>query len=246
MAEENQKRKLVPYIVVFISFSLIVLLTVLLVDWLLLPALIHSSDTVTVPYVLGKTVPEAEKILSTTGLTVAKVSEQYSDQVPQGYIINQIPKAGQVVKSARSIYLTISKGQESVYVPYIVGQPSRSARILLKNKGLEIGNVEYATSETYGPDTIILQKTNSGMQVPFGTRIDLVVSRGGESQVKVPLVEGLKLDDAVKVLTESGLVSGVVTSVKNETYLPNTVLKQSPAAGETINKNSPVNLTITK
>jgi len=246
MIDNEKFRKLLPYLIVFVSFCGIIILTVILLDWIILPAMIHSGETVKVPNVVGKPLPEAEKILGSAGLAIAKVSEQFNDAAVQGVVLNQMPKPGQMVKAARSVYITISKGQETVYVPYVVGQPSRSARILLKNKGLEIGNVEYASSDSYGPDTVTLQKTASGRPVPFGSKIDLVVSKGGQSQVKIPKLEGLKYDDAVKTLQESGLAAGSVSYVKNETYLPNTVVSQSPSPGDLVNKGTAINVTITK
>lgn len=244
--DTDKIKKLIPYFIVFVSFTGIVILMIILIDWFILPAMIHSGDTVKVPMVIGKPMPEAEKILSSVGLSIAKVNEQYSENTAQGLVINQVPKPGQSVKSARSVYLTVSKGQESVSVPYIVGQPSRSARIILKNKGLDIGNIEYISSDVYGPDSVVVQKIAAGKSVAFGSRIDLIISKGGTSQVKVPQLDGMKYDDAVKTLQECGLVAGSINYVKNETYLPNTILNHNPAAGELVSKGATINLTITK
>ncbi|MDP2364670.1 MAG: PASTA domain-containing protein, partial [Ignavibacteria bacterium] len=103
-----------------------------------------------------------------------------------------------------------------------------------------------SNSDTYGPDTIIIQKTGSGIQVPFGTRIDLVISNGGSSQVKVPQMIGMKYDEAIKSLSESRLTTGALSFVQNETYLPGTVVNQSPSAGELVNVGTVINLTITR
>ncbi|MDP2365250.1 MAG: PASTA domain-containing protein, partial [Ignavibacteria bacterium] len=108
MLDNEKFRKLIPYLIVFMSFCGIIILTVVMIDKLILPAMIHSSETVKVPNVIGKPLAEADKVLGATGLSIAKVSEQYSDAVAQGMVLNQSPKSGQFVKAARSIYLTVS------------------------------------------------------------------------------------------------------------------------------------------
>ena len=238
--------RILPYVIVFFSFVVVVILLVLSIDSLLLPALIHNRDTVKIPNVTTISLDEAEKILKQNDLAIYKVMEQYHDQFKSGIVISQMPKPGQVVKTGRSVYLTVSKGQETIIVPYLIGQPTRTARIILKNKGLEIGSIEYASSDIYGPDTVIQQKVPSGYNVQFGRQIDLVISKGSESQVKVPQIIGLGYDEAVRILTESGLQVGNVSTIRSETYQSNTVLNQSTNASELINKNSMVHLTISK
>ena len=238
--------KILPYLIVFFSFCIVVILLIVSVDSLLLPALIHNKDTVPVPNVTGMAITEAEKVLAQNNLVVYKVIEQYSDKIDQGTVITQMPKPSQLVKVGRGLYLTVSKGQETVTVPYLTGQSTRAARILLKNKGLEIGNIEYASSDRYGPDTVISQKRPSGQNIQYGSFVDIIVSKGSESQVKVPNIIGLSYEEASKVLSESGLVTGNRTVVRNETYQSNTVVNQNPGSGELVNKGTSVNITTSK
>ena len=239
-------RNVLKYLGVTVGFFFTIILLVVLIDKLLLPALIHDKDNVVVPNLQGKQLAEAEQLISQSKLSLAKVNEQYNEKSPSGTVMSQTPKAGSEVKSGRSIYLTVSKGLELVTVPYVVGMPYRTARVTLKNRGIEVGNVTYQNSETMGSDTVVSQLTSSGKSIPYGTAIDLVVSKGAEAQVKVPNLIGKRIDDIQKILSESGLSMGSINYLKHETYLPNTVVSQSPASGEVTNKGTAINVTISK
>jgi DNA polymerase-3 subunit gamma/tau len=84
------------------------------------------------------------------------------------------------------------------------------------------------------------------LKVNFGKAVDIVVSRGSVDLVKVPFLEGLNLDNAIKLLNESELQVGNVVYVENQTYLPNTVLNQGIKAGVLVKKGSPIDLTVVK
>jgi eukaryotic-like serine/threonine-protein kinase len=239
-------RKLLPYTIVFISFSGAVILLILFVNYFILPHLIHDRGTLKVPDVVGKTLSEAEKMLNQAGLKVQNVADQYSESVPSGTIINQVPKGDQEVKSDRGVYLTVSKGTETIKIPNLVGQHIRTARIMLSNAGLQIGSIDYKNNEFYGKDTIISQNKTANSNVPYNTPVNLVVSLGGEQQVAVPNLFLHTLEEAQKILSESNLVVGDITYEKDETYLSNSVIKQSLESGTLVKSGTKINFTVTK
>lgn len=243
----NEKmKKILPYLYVTGGFIATIVILIIIIDKVIMPLLIHDKGTIRVPNLIGKELNEAEKILTQNNLSLAKVNELNSDKIPNGTIMNQIPKEGTQVKSGRSIYLTVSKGQESVNVPYIIGQALRNARVNLKNKGLEVGNISYINSDIYGPDTVINQSQTSGKIVSFGSNIDLVVSKGAESQIKVPSLIGKRSEDVNSILLESGLTQGSISFLKHDTYLPNTVVNQSPEPGSLVSKGTSINIIVSK
>jgi serine/threonine-protein kinase len=244
--ELGRLKKLLPYITVFLAFSAAVIILIMLVDWLLLPSLLHDKGVVKVPDVTGKQLAEAEKILEKSGLRVQSVSDQFSESVPSGAIINQNPKADEEVKKDRGVYLIVSKGQETLKMPNLIGQPIRTARLTLTNAGLLIGTVDYQSSDLYGKDTVIRQSKPKDASVPYNTTINITVSSGAEMQVAVPSLVAKSFEEINKILQESGLGLGEVTYEKNSTYTPNTVLSQSPEAGTLVNTGAKVNVTISK
>ena len=211
-----------------------------------MPLLVHNTETVQVPNVIGKSYDDAQTIISSKELKFIKSGEQYSDNVIPNTVINQIPKSGTEVKVGRSIYLIISKGRETLEVPYIIGKSLREARVTLIQNGLALGNVVYVASDSIGFDTVISQSIGNDRKIPAGSPINIIVSKGSENFVKVPNLVGLSITDAQALLTESGLTIGNIFYGKSETYLSGTVIDHSPVAGELAKQNSSINLTITK
>ena len=238
--------KFLPYIYASLGFIATVVILIVLMDSVIFPSLIHDKKVVTVPAVIGKDITSAEKILADDGLTLGKVNEQFNETVKQGIVVNQIPGAGSQVKEGRPINLSVSKGREMVTVPYVIGQNLRSARLTLKNAGLEVGELTYQFNDSFGQDTVSGQQISSGRYVPYNTKVNLTVSKGSENQVMVPLILGKNFDEAKIILEESGLVIGEITYKPQETYLPNTVIEQHPGPNELAKKGDIVNVVISK
>lgn len=243
---ESKFKRLLPYLYVLVGFSLTIVIIIIVVDKLLFPILIHSQETVKMPNLVGKKIGEAERILSNLDLNLAKVNELYSEQFESGVIINQTPRVGQTIKKGRDVYLTVSKGAVQIDVPNLIGQNIRNARFLLRNQGLEVGFINYINDERYGVDTVISQTPLPNTKTNYGKTVDLVVSSGSIYQVKVPFLEGLNLENALNLLRESELDAGIITYSENQTYLPNTVIRQGIAAGELVNKGTKIDLTVVK
>lgn len=243
---ESRIKIFFPYLLVFVSFFLSVFLIVLIFDRLVLPMLVHSQETVQMPNLIGKKIDDAEKIIIQNKLRLAKFTELYSEKVPEGFVINQSPRPNQMVKKGRDVFLTISKGTLVLFVPNLIGKNIRQGRIDLNSVGLEVGKINYRNDERFGVDTIVDQSPLPSTKVPYGQVVDLVVSNGSVNNVKVPYLEGLNLDNAIKLLNESQLAIGTIQYIDNQTYLPNTVLHQSITGGALVSKGTKIDLTVVK
>ncbi len=239
-------KKYLPYIYVLLGFTAGLCLLFWLMDSVIMPMIVHNRTVVRVPNVIGKTLEEAKSMMTGEKLIAIKSGEQYSEKVAPNIVINQIPRQYSEVKVGRSIYLIISKGKETTGVPYLIGKSLRESRIMLIQKGLSLGIVVYASSDSIGFDTIMTQKVNPGMQIPAGSTVDVVVSKGSENFIQVPNIVGMSLADAQSALVESGFIIGNIFYGNSGTYLPNTVIDQSPAGGENAKHGSAVNITLSK
>lgn len=65
-----------------------------------------------------------------------KKKESYSDKVPEGYVISQSLKAGSSVEEKSTIKLVISKGQEMVSVPSLIGLTETEVQQICGENGL--------------------------------------------------------------------------------------------------------------
>lgn len=167
--------------------------------------------TVRVPDVRGKSIKEAQELLSGQGLIGQVVAERPDPDVPANYVIDQDPGPDQEARRGRKIGLTVSRGPDLVEVPGVVGRHKFEAETRLDNAGFEVGEAPQY-HETIAEGYVIAQKPTEGSQVERGTKVFLDVSLGPPPQpFSMPNLVGSTKDDALRVLEESGLRPGRVT-----------------------------------
>jgi len=122
--------------------------------------LLSFSRTVQMPELQGKSLVEANRLLTDIGLYIKIEGEDYDAAIPRGNIIKQDIPAGNNVKERRGIKVVISKGPRVSSVPMIVNETFTDAETTLLQKGLKIGKVIMVHSDITFTDaeTTLLQK----------------------------------------------------------------------------------------
>lgn len=137
-----------------------------------------GSQQATVPDVRGMTLEEATEKLEECDLKVGNVMESYSDTVKAGEIISQGYEPDVKIDRESEVNLEISLG-ESPYtiVPNCVGSDINSAKAMLDEAKLKVGNITYKKSESEN-NLVVEQSVEYGSKVDEYTTVDLVVSSG--------------------------------------------------------------------
>jgi serine/threonine-protein kinase len=133
-------------------------------------------------------------------------------------------------------------GAENVTVPLVIGKPEADATTQLRDAGLKVERKE-VQDEVNPVGQVTGQDPLANVQVKKGSTVTLTVSSGAPI-VEVPDVRNRTLDAATDQLTGVGF--RITTNLVNSDKAPNTVLEQSPAAGERKPKGSTVVLTVSK
>jgi len=128
-----------------------------------------------VPSVVGRTQADAQKALTTAGLTVGTVTMANSATVAAGKVISQNPVAGTNVAPGSAVALVVSLGTA---VPNVVGLTQDSAQAALIAAGLTVGTVTTANSATVPSGTVISQTPAAGTKVTPSSAVALVISSG--------------------------------------------------------------------
>ncbi|WP_136519773.1 Stk1 family PASTA domain-containing Ser/Thr kinase [Cellulomonas telluris] len=126
---------------------------------------------VTVTSVVGITVEAATEQLAADALTV-EPTEAFSDTVPAGQIIEQVPPGGATAHRGDSVRVTVSKGPETVAMPDLTGKQFDAAQKDLEALGLTARR-ENVLGGLFG--TVRQQSVPAGEQVRKGTEITLTV-----------------------------------------------------------------------
>lgn len=226
-----------------ILFGIIIIL--ILLDNIILPWYVSSPET-TVPNVVGMKDSAAISLLESEGFEPVVSDTSYGLDVEQGAVFLQRPKAGDVVKEGRTIYLFVSGGEKIVYVPVLKGKQILDAKFALERIGLKLGRVERVPS-SQPEDMIFDQQYAPGTPLKQGEVVSITVSAGrGGGTIVVPDLVGKSLSDARKILDENNLTVGKINYQPSVTLLPNTVLDQYPSGGNKLNAGETVDLFVTK
>lgn len=118
------------------------------------------------------------------GLVIDTVMYEYNNAIKDGHISFQVPKAGYIVKSGANISLGVSKGNPPDYytVPDIVGKSLKTAKSMLAQSGLRLGELEYEFQPDLLENTVIDQNFTAGLRVTFPAAVDLIISTEKEFQ----------------------------------------------------------------
>ncbi|MGH1551083.1 Stk1 family PASTA domain-containing Ser/Thr kinase [Leifsonia poae] len=122
-----------------------------------------------IPDVAGKSVDDANTILSKVGLHTAAGPESYSDTVDKGDVISAKPQ-NDPVRPGDTLLLETSKGPEPVTVPDVVGKTWAEAKKTLTDAGFTL---DYNKFADLGPGLAVVSKISpaAGTQQPKGSKI---------------------------------------------------------------------------
>lgn len=100
-----------------------------------------GKDLVVIPKLTGLKRDDAEKKAEKAGITIGNVEDKYSDS-PKGEVIEQSRKSGIKVERSEPVNITVSKGEEPIYVPNVKGLEFKSAYHKMLGLGFRVGTDE--------------------------------------------------------------------------------------------------------
>lgn len=130
-------------------------------------------------------------------------------------------------------------------VPPLLSKTEAQAKDRLEDAGLELGKVERSYSDTVERGTVISTDPGSGARIRNNDSVNLVISAGPET-VKVPDLQGYRLDKARSVLKDSGLQPGMETRTFSDDVPRGFVISTDPEIGTKVRSGSAVALTVSK
>lgn len=147
-----------------------------------------SGDTVTVPNLVGvkyeQAIEDAEK---TSDYQLLKaVEEEFSENVPEGYIASQFPEAYSEETQGYSLYITVSKGAKMRELPEIEGKTVDQVAQLLGDESF-VTTQSFEYSDTVKKGLVIGYEAHSpGDRLEYGSSLEIKVSRGPEHEETDP------------------------------------------------------------
>ena len=197
--------------------------------------------SVNVPNVVNMNQAAAESAITFAGLTVGTVTTACDNTIASGNVISSNPPSGTSVAPGTAVDIIVSTGPCPVNVPDVVNMTQAAAESAITSAGLTVGTVTTACDNTIASGNVISSNPASGISVPSGTAVDLVVSTGPCS-VNVPNVVNMTQAAAESAITFAGLNVGTVTTACDNTIAAGNVISSNPAAGISVPPGTAIDL----
>lgn len=139
-----------------------------------------------VPELVNSSLREALLKLENLNLKSGDIQYIFRLSEDPGTVINQIPAAGAEVEKGSEITLFVSRGERdiSVRMPDLTGLSQKEAFKLIRDRGLEIGDVNVEKSSRFAEGQVISQSVKAGEYLPKGIAVDFIISKGIEGNIK--------------------------------------------------------------
>ncbi len=202
-----------------------------------------------VPDLRGYTMEQLEQNKTILGeFRLEKGDVVFNAEYPEGQICAQTPEAkSKVREGGMTITVTISGGEDNMYMPYVEGWDARKAVQLLQNEmGLEVKQEE-DWSEAITKGFVISQSLVQDIKVVKGQEVTIVVSKGPEQkQATVTRFLNVPIEEAKIQIEQLGLTVGEVKEQYSDEYAEGRVSWQSVEAGAQVDKGSSIDLWVSK
>ncbi len=136
-----------------------------------------GPETIQVPNLHNLTEENAKIKLTEKGLKMDSKLVP-SDEIEKGRVVSTLPDRDAPVFVGDTVQVFISDGPSKVSVPDLLGKTESEAKTLLNQSGLELGSVDYESSDKYGEGKVFSQDYSMGTMVDKGTAIDISISTG--------------------------------------------------------------------
>lgn len=164
-----------------LAMALVVLIIIIGIKYAL-DIYTRHGEAIPVPDIQHKSQADAERLLQDQGLAMMVTDTGYVKTLPANYILEQIPVAGEKVKSGHVVYVIINSGNTpTITLPDIIDNSSlREAIAKLKAMGFKVGPPKYITGEkdwVYGV-TVRGKNVATGDKIPVDATVTVLAGNG--------------------------------------------------------------------
>jgi serine/threonine-protein kinase len=199
-----------------------------------------------VPQVVALAEEEARERIAAHGL-VAQAADagRYDPEVAAGAVVESRPRPGSLVKRGSTVELVLSLGPRRIVTPDLAGKSLAAARLVLEGEGLALGSTLSIFAARGAAGTIVGQEPAAGLELPVSTPVRVLVARADSGPAWVmPDLVARRYEPARSALERQGFRFGNVAYEAYEGVPPGTILRQSPAAGHPLRRESAIGLVV--
>lgn len=213
-----------------------------------------SAKQTIMPDVTGKSYNEAVKMLKDNDLGV-NPQYQSSEEVAEGYVIDQEYKKGEIVDKNISVILYVSSGSSMITLPdddEMIGKNATNVKRTLSQLGFSV-NTETEYSSEYEEGMVIRVSPAGGSKLNKGDTVTVYESLGEKIEyIYVPDLTGKTIEEAEEYLEDQGIVLIIDDDKITYKYGDDTkftkgqIMEQDLQVNESVEKGSKIKVTVCK
>lgn len=195
-----------------------------------------QKDEIVTPNVIGKSLQESVAILSRNHLNIRLLHEQEDPVLPEGTILDQLPKPYHKVKSNQNIFVTVSKRESLMQVPDFFGHQHDEVIDMAEKRGIELKTFFVEDSGYKG--SCIAQSPQAGTL--FERKRMIVYFSAEQSSLYImPSFKNQPIAEVEEALTTANIAFEVLHDHQEEEHQCAScrVIDQQPQAGSIIDLN---------
>lgn len=209
----------------------------------LLSWITKHGDKLTVPDVRNKKTAEAIQFLKDKGFDVTIQDSVYTDTLPRGVVIKQLPDPDATVKVNRTVFLTVNRETlPMVEMPDLQGQTLNFALEIMRRNHLNLEDTIFQTGFMKGAVHAQEYRGNpiaKGTKLPWGSGITLIVDSGlAKINEIVPNLYKMTYGEAKPILDSLGVMTVLVTRGAITDTAQSYIFFQRPSSRD--DRNNPV------
>lgn len=241
---KSSKKKIIIWIIVAVAVIGIGVLAGSLIKTMYDNRIKTEINVEIAPKLVGEKYEDMKVKYEALGLTISVRKYEESDEVAEGYIIEQSVKEGEKLTS-NTMEVVVSKGVKKFEMIDVVGKDYTVAKYELESIGL-VPEFEFVTNEEVDKNLIISQSIKKGEQVTAGTKVKVEVSEGdGKVLVIIPSVIG-NTESKAKTTLENKKLKVSISYANDISKADGVVLSQSIKENSEVVEGTTIELTVNR
>lgn len=204
---------------------------------------VQKKDVPT-PDVIGKSLTQSIQLLSQERLGVRLLTQREEPTLPEGTILDQLPRPGQKMRPNQTVFVTISTKQPPLETPDWWGKRIKDIVPLLEKRNLNYNIVQLQSN--YPQGMCIAQVPTAGQPLAVKT-VTLFISQGPSPLAVMPNFKGLTVSAFERLLEQKDIRVEYVHEravAENHTCQDCVITAQQPVAGAMVATNKTIDLQI--
>lgn len=199
------------------------------------------------PNFVGMTLENAKLEAAGKEINIEVKEETFNDEYESGVIYYQSKEAGKSFKKNETVEVSVSLGHQTGEMPDLLYSTEDEAAKAVKGLVGAEADIKYVYDDTIPEGLVCSQLPDAGTEINSSTKVILTISKGAEVKTTtVPKITGLSIDAAESALEAADLSIGSISRVESASAPKDIVIKQEIAAGETVDKDTRINIVVSK